>query len=48
MKLICKLRLHKWITNYDPMYNLHSRKCKHCGVKQVAKEIKLTIKYKYD
>ena len=43
--LFCYLHIHSWEQNYDPMYDEHTRTCKHCRKVQYAKIITLEIKW---
>lgn len=43
--ILCKYNFHKWVKNYEPMYDEHTRTCSRCGKKQYAKSITLSIKY---
>ena len=43
--ILCKYNFHKWVKNYDPMYDEHSRTCGRCKKKQYARVIILSIRY---
>ena len=46
--MLCKYNFHKWVINFDIMYNEHTRTCVRCGKKQYAKEVTIKIKYQDD